>query len=46
MVKNKIGGNKAKKFASINPVNKLRFATEEGEIYGIVTKVVGNGQLL
>lgn len=47
MVKNKTGGNKAKKFArkNVNPINrKLRFATEEGEVYSIVTKVVGNGQ--
>ena len=49
MVKNKIGGNKAKKFArkNVNPVNrKLRFANEEGELYGIVTKVIGNGQCI
>lgn len=51
MVKNKVGGNKAKKFArknvnaSLQP-KKLRFANEEGEMYGIVTKMIGNGQLI
>ena len=50
MVKNKVGGNKAKKFArkNINSENinkKLRFATNEDELYAIVTKILGNGQI-
>ena len=52
MVKNKTGGNKAKRFARKN-VNadsvinrRIRFVTDEDEIYGIVTKVVGNGQAI
>lgn len=52
MVRNKIGGNKAKKFARKN-VNasaqqnkKLRFAVDEDEIYAIVNKMVGNGQMV
>ncbi len=50
MVKNKAGGNKAKKFArkntneSMTP-RKLRFAEHEGEIYAIVMKIMGNGQI-
>lgn len=51
MVKNKIGGNKAKKFArkNINAANenkKIRFATDEDEVYGIVNKIMGNGQFI
>ena len=51
MVKNKIGGNKAKKFARKN-VNdtaqnkKLRFSQHEDEVYGIVNKIIGNGQVV
>ena len=49
MVKNKIGGNKAKKFARKNvggnTMNrKIRYVTNEDEIYCVVTKMVGNGQ--
>ena len=48
MVKNKKGGNRHKKMASKNnqPMGrqKLRLAKEnEGEMYGVVTKVFGNG---
>ena len=51
MVKNKIGGNKAKKFArkNVNDTNqnkKLRFSQDEDEIYGIVNKIIGNGQVV
>jgi initiation factor 1A len=48
MVKNSIGGNKAKKqgrkhiVASSAPT-RLRIATEEGELYGCVLKIYGNG---
>jgi initiation factor 1A len=51
MVKNKVGGNKAKKFArknvnaSIQP-RKLRFAQHEDEVYGIVNRMIGNGQVI
>ena len=50
MVKNKVGGNKAKKFArkNVNQDNinkKIRFATNEDELYAIVTKMIGNGQV-
>lgn len=50
MVKNKTGGNKAKKFGRKHmqdePLNvKVRFVTEEGEIYGVISKVFGQGQL-
>lgn len=51
MVKNKVGGNKAKKFARKN-VNasqhkkKLRFVQDEDEKYGIVRRNIGNGQVL
>ena len=44
MVKN-LGGNKAKKFASksVNMSNRAtRFASETGEVYAIVTKLMGN----
>ena len=51
MVKNKIGGNKAKKFArknvgGNNSNRKIRYATNEDEVYCIVTKIIGNGQLI
>jgi len=51
MVKNAIGGNKAKKqgrkhvalSASGGSSKKLRIATEEGELYAYVLKIYGNG---
>ena len=50
MVKNKVGGNKAKKFARKN-INenstiqrKIRFVNDENELYGVVIKMNGNGQ--
>lgn len=47
MVKNVNGGNKhkgqARKFATAKPSNKLRISLDEGEIYAIVTKMLGNG---
>tara|TARA_B100000902_G_C27208479_1_gene862991 strand:- start:51 stop:596 length:546 start_codon:yes stop_codon:yes gene_type:complete len=51
MVRNKTGGNKAKKFARKNIGNntankKIRFVKEEDEMYGIVTKMIGNGQCI
>ena len=51
MVRNKIGGNKAKKFArkNVNASNtnkKIRFAEDEDEVYGIVNKMIGNGQMV
>lgn len=51
MVKNKVGGNKAKKFARKNINNtaqnkKLRFSQDEDEVYGIVNKIIGNGQAI
>lgn len=51
MVKNKIGGNKAKKFArknvgGNNSNRKIRYATNEDEVYCVVTKIIGNGQLI
>lgn len=45
MVKNSGGGNKAKKFASksINISNRAtRFASESGEVYAIVSRMMGN----
>ena len=48
MVKNKIGGNKAKrqgrKFVGTTN-SKLRLAIEEGEIYAVVTKHLGNAMI-
>ena len=50
MVKNKTGGNRAKKVArknineSLTP-RKLRFVEHEDEMYAIVTKMIGNGQV-
>jgi initiation factor 1A len=52
MVKNKTGGNKAKKFARKNmneesTINrKIRYVKNEDEMYGIVTKMIGNGQAI
>lgn len=47
MVKNQNGGNKSKKTARklvTAPVDrKVRLACEEGEIYAVVTKMLGNG---
>lgn len=48
MVKNQFGGNKSKKmgrkFLNTSTVQKkLRLAEEEGEIYAVVTKILGNG---
>lgn len=52
MVKNKTGGNKAKKFARKNTGpetmmnRKIRYVNDEDEMYGIVTKMIGNGQAI
>jgi len=47
MVKNTHGGSGhkkfARKFASGSKSNKLRVSEDEGEIYSIVTKMLGNG---
>tara|TARA_A100001015_G_scaffold309280_1_gene408439 strand:- start:1213 stop:1758 length:546 start_codon:yes stop_codon:yes gene_type:complete len=47
MVKNQKGGNKSKKlgrkFISATVDRRLRYAQEDGEIYGVVTKLLGNG---
>ena len=46
MGKNVFGGNKSKKFARVptgGGRNKLRVVEEEGEMYAIVTKMLGNG---
>ena len=47
MVKNQKGGNKSKKmgrkFLSAPVDKKLRLASEEGEIYAVVTKLLGQG---
>ena len=47
MVKNVHGGNKHKsqgrKFTTGKASNKLRIAENEGELYAIVTKMLGNG---
>ena len=47
MVKNTHGGNKHKsqgrKFVNAKSSNKLRIAENEGELYGIVIKMCGNG---
>lgn len=47
MVKNTFGGNKhksqARKFTNAKSSNKLRIAEEQGEIYAVVTKMLGNG---
>ena len=51
MVKNKVGGNKAKKFARKNNISqdmnrKVRYSADEDEVYGIVHKMIGNGQVI
>lgn len=52
MVKNKIGGNKAKKFARKNNMDtsqmnkKVRYSSDEDEVYGVVNKMIGNGQVI
>ena len=50
MVKNQTGGNKSKKMgrkfvsdASTSMNKKVRLALEEGELYAVVTKLLGNG---
>ena len=47
MVKNTSGGSGHKKFARKHTIgaksNKLRISEDEGEIYAIVTKMLGNG---
>ena len=47
MVKNVHGGNKHKsqgrKFTTVKASNKLRIAENDGELYAIVTKMLGNG---
>jgi translation initiation factor IF-1 len=47
MVKNTVGGNKhkgqARKFATAKPTHKLRLVEEEGELYGQVCQMLGNG---
>ena len=50
MVKNKVGGNKAKKYGrkhmlGDNQAVKVRFAKEEGEMYAIVIKHFGQGRM-
>ena len=45
MVKNQNGGNKGKKISRKEPVyKKVKLMTQEGEMYGIVTKMLGNSQ--
>ena len=50
MVKNTKGGNKAKKMARKQkaPISqeKIRFSSNDNEIYASVTKYYGNGRLL
>lgn len=52
MVKNKTGGNKAKKFARKDARHesimnrKIRYVSDEDEMYGIITKMIGNGQAI
>tara|TARA_A100001015_G_C15044630_1_gene742639 strand:- start:2358 stop:2918 length:561 start_codon:yes stop_codon:yes gene_type:complete len=50
MVKNKVGGNKAKKYGrkhilGDNQAVKVRFTKEEGEMYAIVIKHYGQGRM-
>ena len=50
MVKNKVGGNKAKKYGrkhilGDNQAVKVRFTKEEGEMYAIVVKHYGQGRM-
>ena len=46
MVKNQTGGNKGKKVARKDnvQVKKIRLMSEEGEMYALVTKMLGNSQ--
>lgn len=46
MVKNQTGGNKGKKVARKDSahVKKVRLMSEEGELYALVTKMLGNSQ--
>ena len=52
MVKNKVGGNKAKKFARKNNIDpssinkKVRYSEDADELYGVVNKFIGNGQVI
>jgi initiation factor 1A len=51
MVKNTKGGSSHRKFASKNIIsqkisNKLRISEHDGELYAIVTKMLGNGMFL
>ncbi len=46
MVKNTTGGKMAKRLPSKmkeNPNRRVRYAEEEGEMYGIATQIMGNG---
>ena len=50
MVKNKVGGNKAKKYGrkhilGDNQAVKVRFTKEQGEMYAIVVKHYGQGRM-
>ena len=50
MVKNKVGGNKAKKYGrkhvlGDNQPIKVRFTKEEGEMYAIIIKMYGQGRM-
>jgi translation initiation factor 1A len=45
MPKNKIGGNKAKKNKNFIKESKELFFKEDGELYGIITKVFGNSRM-
>jgi initiation factor 1A len=45
MVKNQTGGNKSKQIARKDMgQTKTRFVQQEGELYGMVTKILGNNQ--
>lgn len=46
MVKNQNGGNKGKKVARKDnaPIKKVRLMSEAGELYAVVTKMLGNNQ--
>ena len=52
MVKNKVGGNKAKRFARKNNTihqdtnRKVRYSADDDEVYGLVNKMIGNGQVI
>lgn len=50
MVKNKVGGNKAKKYGRKHMIGdnepvKVRFTKEEGELYAIILKHFGQGRM-